>query len=93
MARVPKIIPVSDLRDDVGRVLKSVQDSPEPVVVTRRGRAAAVLLSVREYERREYERELLKALARGEQEILAGKGHDRDDVLAEADAFVDTSKR
>lgn len=88
MARVPKLIPVSDLRDDVADVLKRVQDSREPLVITQRGRAAAVILSVREYERGEYERQLLRALARGEQEIAAGAGHDLDSVLEEADAML-----
>ena len=43
MARLPKMIPVSDLRDDVAEVLRRVQKSREPLVVTQRGRAAAVL--------------------------------------------------
>ena len=88
MARVPTLIPVSDLRQDVADVLKRVRESREPVVITQRGRAAAVMLSVREYERAEYERDLLRALARGDKEIAAGKGHDLDSVLAEADGLL-----
>jgi prevent-host-death family protein len=88
MARVPKMIPVSDLRADVAEVLRRVQDSREPLVITQRGRAAAVMLSVREYERVEYERQILRALARGEQEIAAGAGHDLDSVFEEADALL-----
>ena len=89
MSSIPKIIPVSDLRDDVAGVLKRVQASREPLVVTQRGRAAAIMLSVREYERGEYERQVLRALAKGEQEIAAGKGHDLDSVFDEADALLD----
>lgn len=88
MARIPKMIPVSDLRDDVAEVLRRVQESKEPLVITQRGRAAAVMLSVREYERGEYERQMLRALARGEQEIAAGAGHDLDSVFEEADALL-----
>ncbi|TMQ04638.1 MAG: type II toxin-antitoxin system Phd/YefM family antitoxin [Deltaproteobacteria bacterium] len=92
MARVPKLIPVSELRDDVADVLKRVQRSREPLVITQRGRAAAVMLSVREYERAEYERQILRALARGEQEIAAGVGHDLDSVLEEADALLNADE-
>jgi prevent-host-death family protein len=84
MARVPQIIPVSDLRQDVADVLRA----REPVVITQRGRAAAVMLSVNQYERGEEERQILKALVRGEREIEAGKGYDLDSVLAEAEALL-----
>lgn len=50
------------------------------------------MLSVREYERVEYEREILRALARGEQEIAAGEGHDLDSVLEEVDAVLRASE-
>ena len=62
--------------------MKQVKASREPVVITQRGRAAAVLLSMEAYERNEHEREILYLLARGEQEIAAGTGFDLEDVLA-----------
>jgi len=43
------------------------------------------------YERAERERQILGLLAKGEREIAAGKGHDLDAVLAEADRLL--SKR
>ena len=88
MREVPELVPVSDLRQDVAAVLKRLQLSPEPLVITQRGRAAAVLLSVEAYERREQERELLQLLAQGEKEIAAGKGENLDTVLADADALL-----
>ncbi len=88
MSKIPVIIPVTDLRKDAAEVLRKVRKSREPVVISQRGRAAAVMLDVREYERGEYERQLLRALARGEKEVAAGKGHSLDSVLAEADALL-----
>lgn len=88
MSKVPELVPVSDLRQDVAAVLKRLQASREPLVITQRGRAAAVLLSIDAYERIEQERELLQLLARGEKEIREGKGSDLDAVLAEADALL-----
>jgi prevent-host-death family protein len=82
------MIPVTDLRQDAAAVLRQVRDSKEPVVITQRGRAAAVMMSAEAYERAEHDRELLRLLARGEKEIAAGKGHRLDAVLAEADALL-----
>ena len=88
MAKVPNIIPVTDLRQDAAAALKRLKASKQPVVITQRGRAAAVLLSMEEFERGEHERQLLRLIARGEQEIGAGKGFDLDVVLAEADGLL-----
>ncbi len=88
MAKFPKIVPVSDLRQDAAAVLKKVRNSREPLIITQRGRATAVLLSVEEYEREHSERQLLRMLARGEKEITAGVGFDLDAVLGEADTLL-----
>jgi prevent-host-death family protein len=88
MAKVPSIVPITDLRQDAASVLRRVRDSREPVFITQRGRAAAVIMSAEAYEKGERDREILRLLARGEKEIAAGEGHDLDDVLAEADALL-----
>ena len=88
MGKLPNIIPISDLRQDAAKVLKRVRASREPLIITQRGRAAAVMLSVEEFERSERDKELLRLLARGEGEIAAGESHDLEAVLAEADALL-----
>jgi prevent-host-death family protein len=88
MAKVPCIIPVSDLRQGSARVLKEARKTKEPIFITQRGRATAVLLSLEAYERSEAERELLLMLARGEREIAKGKGYSLESVLAEADELL-----
>lgn len=81
------MIPVSDLHDDAAEVVRRVQASGAPLVITQEGRAA-VMLSVDAYERGVHERRLLHLLVQGEREIAAGAGHDLDDVLWEADALL-----
>jgi len=88
MATVPEIIPVTDLRQDAAAVLKRLQASHEPLVITQRGRAAAIMLSVEAYERGEQERQLLRLLVRGEQEMATGIWYDLDEVLADADTLL-----
>ena len=88
MTEPSKSIPVTELSQDTAAVLDQLRTSKRPVIITRRGEAAAVLLSVETYQRAQSERELLYLLARGEQEIAAGKGHDLDAIIAEADALL-----
>ncbi len=88
MDKIPKIIPISDLRQDAAAVLRRVKQSRDPVIITQRGRAAAVMLSVEAYEAAEGDRELLISLAQGEREIREGKGHSLKSVMDEADKIL-----
>ena len=88
MTKVPDIVPISDLRQDAANVLERMRRSREPVVITQRGRAAAVMVSIETYERSEHERELLRLLVQGDKEVAAGKGHDLEAVLREGDRIL-----
>ena len=92
MPTSPKIIPISDLRQNASDVVKGVSTSREPVFITQRGRAAAVMVSMEVYEEAQHELDILRLLARGEQEIEAGVGYELDEVLKEADRFLEASK-
>ena len=89
MSGLPAIIPISDLRQDTAGIIKRVTASEEPVVITQRGRASAVLVSAQAYERTQHENEILRILAQGDADIAAGRGRDADDVMAEARALLD----
>jgi len=88
MSKIPDIVPVTDLRQDAAAVLARLRKSGQPVVITQRGRAAAVMVSAESYERAESERQILKLLARGEREIAKGKGYDLNSVLKDADEVL-----
>lgn len=92
MTKAPKIIPISDLRQNASDIIKRVASSREPVFITQRGRAAAVMVSMEEYEQTQHENEILRLLARGEKEIEAGKGYELDEVLKEADKILNGMK-
>jgi len=93
MPKVPAIVPITDFRHGSSDILKRLRGATEPMIITQRGRAAAVLLSVEQYERTESDRQLLLALAKGEQEIAEGRGHDLDEVFKEADAILASDSR
>lgn len=91
MMKTPKIIPISDLRQKTSDVLKDLS-SGDPVFITQRGRAAAVMISMKAYEHSQHELNILHLLARGEKEIEAGSGYEFDDVLKEADRFLEAAR-
>ncbi len=88
MGKLSNIIPISDLRQNASNLLKQLRKSKEPLIITQRGRATAVMIGVDAYEESEHEKELLRLLAKGEKEIEIGQGYDLDTVLAEADALL-----
>jgi len=88
MGKLLNIIPVSDLRQDAAKVLKQLRSQKEPLVITQRGRAAAVIISIEAYEKSENEKEILRLLAKGDREIELGEGYDLDTVLAESDSLL-----
>jgi prevent-host-death family protein len=92
MPSAPKIIPISDLRQNASDVVKSVSSSREPVFITQRGRAAAVMVSMEVYQSAQHEMDILHLLARGEKEIAAGNGYELDNVLKEADLYLEAAK-
>ncbi len=88
MVKLLSIIPVSDLRQGAAKVLKQLRNNKEPLIITQRGRAAAVIIGVEAYEKSEREKEILRLLAKGDREIEKGEGYDLDTVLAEADSLL-----
>jgi prevent-host-death family protein len=74
-----KIIPITDLQRQAGQIVGGVVSTDEPVIITQRGRPAAVLLSARRYSQLEEdlerldELELVEAVARARDAISKGQ--------------------
>jgi prevent-host-death family protein len=74
-----KIMPITDLQRAAGNIIADLTDSDESVVITHRGRPAAVLLSVARYEeiegdlQRLDDLELLDMVAKARQGRAAGQ--------------------
>ena len=88
MSKRINIIPITDLRQDATAILKQIAKYKTTVVVTQRGRASVVIVSIEEYEQSQHELELLKLLAQREKEIETGKGYELDIVLSQADVLL-----
>lgn len=59
------LIPVTDFRSNASELLQKIKKTGRPLILTQRGRSAAVIEDVKEYENRIERLELLEAIVRG----------------------------
>ena len=83
MSAIPSIVPVSELRQNASELIKELSKT-EPIVITQRGHARAVLQDIEIYQQIQRKLEIAELLARGEAEIEAGVGTPASDVIATA---------
>ncbi len=57
-----EIVPITDLQRQAGQIVNSLAESDEPIFITQRGRAAAVIISVARYARIEEDLQRLDEL-------------------------------
>lgn len=77
-----KIMPVTDLRRDTSRILRSVREDGDVVYITQHGRAAAVLLDYDQYQALLAQLEDLSDLAAIE-EVASEPARSYEEFLAE----------
>lgn len=84
-----RTVPVKELRAELAEVLDEVADRREHVIVTRRGRPAAVIVPIDEYEGLEETAEILsdpaavRAIQRGLADLKAGRTATVDDLRSD----------
>jgi prevent-host-death family protein len=80
------LTPISDFRIRSAELIAKVRMTKRPIVLTQRGRSAAVLEDIHEYERRTERLELLEA-------IIAGlRAAERSEVVSHAKAMAELDK-
>jgi prevent-host-death family protein len=61
ITRIPEIHPISDLARDAKSLVERARERQEPIVITQRGRDAAVLVPIELY--RKMERQIVRQMA------------------------------
>jgi prevent-host-death family protein len=80
------ILPIGEFKTHASRVLRKLQESQRPVVITQNGRPAAVLITPEEFDAF-HERERFMATVReGLADIEAGRLLDPEEVRRQLDA-------
>src|SRR6266404_4190889 len=97
---MPRTLPISEVKARLPELVAGVQEREEHVVVTRNGRAAAVLLNVDEYERLKAtidvlsDRDLMRQIHASRRYFArGGRGLSIDEVFAERVAARKTRGR
>ncbi len=84
--------PLSEVKAKTGEVIRQVEETGRPVVVTRHGRGVAVLMSVANYERlQRYEAkaELMASIRDAERDIEEGRFYTTEEVMAHLQTRLD----
>ena len=68
---MPKIRPVSDLRNNFAEISKIIHEGREPVFLTKNGYGDMVVMSIEQYEKLQLENEILIKLKEAELEARA----------------------
>ena len=76
------IRPLTEFRANAAAFIEQVQSTQEPIVITQRGRCAAVLICIQAYETLVDEAELLHDVRTAESQAAADGGEPRDRVEA-----------
>jgi prevent-host-death family protein len=77
-----RIKPISYLKANAADVLNELREVREPLIITQNGEAKAVLQDVASYEETQETLALLKLLAMGQQDVVAGRLAPLDEAMA-----------
>jgi len=83
-----KIIPISELQSQAKRIIEGVKQTRDPVIITQRGRPAALLVNYEDYEGMVATLEEMsqpdwrERLVEAERDSRAGKGMELEEVKA-----------
>lgn len=76
------IRPITYLKTKASDLLKQVNDTHRPVIITQNGEPRAVLQDAKSYEDMRYALGLLKLISQGEEDVRKGKHRSHDEVFS-----------
>ena len=82
------IKPVTYLKSKAKDLLKQVNDTHRPVVITQNGEPRAVLQDTESYENMRNSIGLLKLISLGEEDVRKGQSKPQDDVLSDLESLL-----
>lgn len=85
MRLTERVKPISYLKAEAAQIVKDLEDTGEPLVITQNGEAKLVVQDVRSYEQTQQMIAMLKLLALAEKDIATANCRDASDVFGELD--------
>ncbi len=74
------VVPLGDLKVNPGKVVRHVDETGRPVLLTSHGRGVAVMQGLSEFEAAQEEREFMRAVVAGLADLEAGRELSLEDV-------------
>jgi len=74
------VVPLGDMKVNPGKIVRRVDETGRPVLLTSHGRGVAVVQALDEYEAAQEEREFMRAVVAGLADIEAGRVLSLDEV-------------
>ena len=74
------IKPLSEVRNSMATYIKQIHETKRPLIITQRGKSAAVLVDVQEFEAMQEKIELLSDIQSSLNQLEKGKGINHRDV-------------
>ncbi len=87
------IKPISYIKTNAADMLKRVNDTHNPIVITQNGEAKAVLMDTESYQEMRNSLGILKLLAEGERDIEKGDIYSQEDVFKEIESKLNKMKK
>jgi prevent-host-death family protein len=89
MTTIPKIRPISDLRNNFTDISRTVHETNKPVYLTKNGRGDMVVMSLEAYEQNLFESEIYLKLKEAEyQAASTKKRYTHEKVMAELRTII-----
>jgi prevent-host-death family protein len=74
------VVPLGDMKVNPGKIVRRVDETGRPVLLTSHGRGVAVVQALDEYEAAQEEREFMRSVVAGLADIEAGRVLSLDEV-------------
>ena len=74
------VVPLGDMKVNPGKIVRRVDETGRPVLLTSHGRGVAVVQGLSEFEAAQEERDFMRAVVAGLADIEAGRVSSLDDV-------------
>jgi len=81
------VVPITDLKTRSKEIVNKLKESGKPVLITQRGRGAAVMESVESYEKRQDYYEAIEGILAALRQAEKGDLHDHQEALKILESF------
>jgi len=75
------IVPLGDMKVNPGKVVRRIDETGRPVLLTSHGRGVAVIQALGEFEAAQEERDFMRAVVAGLADVEAGRVMSLDDAM------------